>query len=144
MFIGLDLGTSALKALLVDEDERVVGTASVPLTVLRPRPGWSEQDPQDWREAALAVVDELASSHSAEIAAVRGIGLSGQMHGAVLLDGAANVLRPCILWNDTRAGDECREFQEAVPELGSLTGNLATPRGFCRVEATDCRTRKSR
>jgi len=82
MFIGLDLGTSALKALLVDEDARVVGTASVPLTVLRPRPGWSEQDPQDWREAALAVVDELASSHSAEIAAVRGIGLSGQMHGA--------------------------------------------------------------
>jgi xylulokinase len=129
MFIGLDLGTSALKALLVDEDERVVGTASVPLTVLRPRPGWSEQDPQDWREAALAALDELASRHPAEIAAVRGIGLSGQMHGAVLLDGAANVLRPCILWNDTRAGAECRELEEAVPELGALAGNLATP-GF--------------
>src|SRR5829696_7201807 len=87
MFIGLDLGTSALKALLVDEDERVVGTASVPLTVLRPRPGWSEQDPQDWGEAALAALDELASRDPAEIAAVRGTGLSGQMHGAVLLDG---------------------------------------------------------
>src|SRR3954470_10258253 len=99
MFIGLDLGTSALKALLVDEEERPVGTASVPLTVSRPRPSWSEQDPEDWREATFNVLDELARRYPIEMPAVRGIGLSGQMHGAVLLDRAAKVLRPCILWN---------------------------------------------
>jgi len=129
MFIGLDLGTSALKALLVDDHERVVGTASETLTVSRPRPDWSEQDPEDWRTAALRALDALASRHPAEIAAVRGIGLSGQMHGAVLLDSTASVLRPCILWNDARAMAECRELEDAVPELATLAGNIATP-GF--------------
>lgn len=95
----------------------------------RPRPSWSEQDPEDWREATFNVLDELARRYPIEMAAVRGIGLSGQMHGAVLLDRAAKVLRPCILWNDTRAARECRELEEAVPELGAVAGNLAMP-GF--------------
>ena len=128
-FLGLDLGTSGLKALLVDGAERVIGSRTVPLTVERPRPGWSEQDPETWWRAALAAVDALAAEHPAAVAAVAGIGLSGQMHGLVLLDRADRVLRPCILWNDTRASAECRLLEEAFPDLRRVCGNRAMP-GF--------------
>ena len=129
MYLGLDLGTSSLKALLVVEDERVVAAVSIPLEVQRPRPGWSEQDPEAWWAATLAAIDALADKHPREIKAVRGIGLSGQMHGAVLVSGAGKVLRPCILWNDGRAEAECKELEERVPEIGAIAGNRAMP-GF--------------
>ncbi|MCH8181879.1 MAG: xylulokinase [Proteobacteria bacterium] len=129
MYLGIDLGTSALKAILVDDAQGVVGEASVPLEIDRPHPNWSEQDPESWWAASCSALDALKRTHARELSAVRGIGLSGQMHGATLLDAADRVLRPAILWNDGRSGDECNAIEEAVPSSRRITGNLAMP-GF--------------
>jgi xylulokinase len=129
VFLGLDFGTSAVKALLVDGAQAVVGSATVPLTVLRPSPGHSEQHPQAWWQAMLDAVDALGQDHAGALSGVDGIGLSGQMHGAVLLDEAGAVLRPAILWNDVRSGAECAELEAAFPALRQVTGNIAMP-GF--------------
>jgi xylulokinase len=129
MFIGIDLGTSAIKCILVDEDGRVIATASEPLQVSRPKPGFSEQDPESWWTAAVAGLDKLAKQAPREMATARGIGLSGQQHGATLLNKSGNVLRPCILWNDVRSAKECRELVERLPDLGKITGNPTLP-GF--------------
>jgi xylulokinase len=125
MYIGLDLGTSGLKGLLIDDGQGVVAEASAPLTVSRPHEGWSEQAPADWIAAAEAVFDALAPQG---LSAVRGIGLSGQMHGATLLDAAGEVLRPCILWNDTRSHEEAAEL-DGDPLFRRVTGNIVFP-GF--------------
>jgi xylulokinase len=129
VFLGLDFGTSAVKALLVDGAQTVVAGATVALSVQRPAAGHSEQDPHAWWQAMLDAVDSLGRDHAASLSAVEGIGLSGQMHGAVLLDAAGIVLRPAILWNDVRASAECTELEEAVPALREVTGNIAMP-GF--------------
>ncbi|WP_151718879.1 xylulokinase [Gemmobacter serpentinus] len=126
MFIGLDLGTSGLKGLVIDADQKVLAEATAPLTVTRPAEGWSEQAPADWITAAETVMAALAAKMS--LSAVRGIGLSGQMHGATLLDGADQVLRPCILWNDTRAHAEAAAL-DARPEFRAVSGNIVFP-GF--------------
>lgn len=129
MFLGLDLGTSSLKALLLDDAQRVIASADEALDVQRPHPLWSEQDPAAWWAATDRALRRLAATHPAEMAAVRALGLSGQMHGAVLLDGAQRVLRPAILWNDGRSGDECAALEAAEPRLRATAGNLAMP-GF--------------
>ncbi len=129
MFLGLDFGTSAVKALLVDGEQQAVGSATMPLSVSRPAPGHSEQDPAAWWQAMLDAVDTLGRDHAGALSAVQGIGLSGQMHGAVLLDAAGSVLRPAILWNDVRAEAECAELETAFPALRQVTGNIAMP-GF--------------
>lgn len=129
MYLGLDLGTSELKALLLDEQHQIVATAGEPLTLQRPQPLWSEQHPADWWAACDRALQRLASEQPAAMARVRGIGLSGQMHGAVLVDAHNTVLRPAILWNDGRSGDECAELERRVPRLHALAGNLAMP-GF--------------
>lgn len=129
MYLGIDLGTSELKVLLVDDDQRIAATGRAALTVQRPRPLWSEQHPQDWWQATQAAVAEIRKAVPRALAAVRGIGLSGQMHGATLLDSRDQVLRPAILWNDVRSGEECRELEAQVPNSRELTGNLAMP-GF--------------
>jgi xylulokinase len=126
MFLGLDLGTSGLKGLLIDEEQKVVAEAAAPLSVSRPHDGWSEQNPADWIAAAEAVLDRLAKE--ADLAAVRGIGLSGHMHGATLLDASDDVLRPCILWNDTRSHAEAAAM-DADPVWRRVTGNIVFP-GF--------------
>ncbi|KQI72909.1 xylulose kinase [Loktanella sp. 5RATIMAR09] len=126
MYIGLDLGTSGLKAVLINESQAVVAEATAPLTAARPQTGWSEQDPAAWLEAADAVMHALAKHVS--LAQVRGIGLSGQMHGATLLDSDDAVLRPCILWNDTRSAEEAAAL-DADPRFRTLTGNIVFP-GF--------------
>lgn len=126
MYIGLDLGTSGLKGILMDEDQGVVAEATAPLSVSRPAEGWSEQSPADWIAAAEQVMDALAAK--APLAAVRGIGLSGQMHGATLLDAADEVLRPCILWNDTRAHAEAAAL-DGDPMFRRVSGNIVFP-GF--------------
>ena len=128
MYLGLDLGTSAIKAILIDETQRVVGSASCSLVVTRPHPGWSEQDPGDWLAATDAALTDLKRAHGAALAAVRGIGLSGQMHGATVLDAGDRPLRPAILWNDTRAHEEAAAL-DANPIFRSLTGNVVFP-GF--------------
>jgi xylulokinase len=125
MYIGLDLGTSGLKGLLIDEDQTIRAEATAPLTVTRPHSGWSEQEPSDWIAAAEAVMDRL-SRH--DLSGVKGIGLSGQMHGATLLDKDDQVLRPCILWNDTRSHAEA-EALDADPRFRAITGNIVFP-GF--------------
>ncbi|MEO4000557.1 xylulokinase [Mesorhizobium sp. CAU 1732] len=128
MYLGLDLGTSGVKALLIDGDQRPIATAHSSLTVSRPHNGWSEQNPADWIAAAEQAIDELKLSHPAEIAAIKGIGLSGQMHGATLLDRGGNVLRPCILWNDTRSHHQAAAL-DADPRFREITGNIVFP-GF--------------
>ena len=129
MFLGLDFGTSAVKALLVDGAQAILGSATAPLSVQRPAEGHSEQDPRAWWQAMLDAIDGIGRDHAGALSAVEGIGLSGQMHGAVLLDHAGGVLRPAILWNDVRSAVECSELEQAVPELRQITGNIAMP-GF--------------
>jgi xylulokinase len=129
MYLGIDVGTSEVKAVLVDESQRLVAKGHAPLEVSRPHPRWSEQDPDDWWRATQAAVAQIQRASAAQLAAVRGIGLSGQMHGAVLLDSHDRVLRPAILWNDTRSADECAELERRAPESRRITGNLAMP-GF--------------
>jgi xylulokinase len=127
MFLGIDLGTSAIKLLLIDESNSVLAESTIPLDVSRPQPLWSEQEPEEWWRALLKGIEDLKSQTS--LTDLKGIGLSGQMHGAVLLDEKGEVLRPAILWNDGRSGKECLELEDAVPELHRITGNLAMP-GF--------------
>jgi xylulokinase len=129
MYIGIDIGTSSVKSALIDSDQTLIGAASHPLTVSRPQSGWSEQNPRDWWSATLETIDALAADHPAQMAKLRGIGLSGQMHGATLLDGSDQVLRPAILWNDGRSAAECAELEDACPNLRAITGNIAMP-GF--------------
>src|ERR1700749_905324 len=129
MYLGIDLGTSEVKVLLLASDGRVVGTAGHPFTVSRPHQRWSEQNPSDWWEGTRAALFALRKRYPEEFAQIRGIGLSGQMHGAVLLDSEDRVLRPAILWNDMRSDKECAELTERAPELHSVAGNLAMP-GF--------------
>jgi xylulokinase len=129
MYLGIDLGTSALKAVLLAEDGRIVAQQSAPLEVSRPHPQWSEQSPTEWWRALVSVLTELARAQPQAMRAVRAIGLSGQMHGAVLLDAAGEVLRPAILWNDGRSEPQCAELAERAPRLAQIAGNLAMP-GF--------------
>ena len=119
--IGLDVGTTGLKALAVDEAGRVVARSEVGYPLATPRPGWAEQDPADWWRATRRALDALG------VGEVAGIGLSGQMHGLVALDAAGTVIRPAILWNDGRTAAECVEIEERIglDELIALTGNRA-------------------
>ncbi|TXI06027.1 MAG: xylulokinase, partial [Rhizobium sp.] len=128
MYLGLDLGTSGVKAMLIDGNQKIIGSANGGLDVSRPYPGWSEQDPAHWIRATEEAVAGLKAAHPKELAAVRGIGLSGQMHGATLLDADDKVLRPCILWNDTRSYQEAAAL-DADPRFRALTGNIVFP-GF--------------
>ncbi len=117
MYLGIDLGTSEVKVLLLASDGSVIGTAGTPFTVSRPKPRWSEQNPLDWWEGTRAALFKLREQFPNEFAQIRGIGLSGQMHGAVLLDSSDKVLRPAILWNDMRSDKECAELYERAPKL---------------------------
>ncbi|HSF91640.1 MAG TPA: xylulokinase, partial [Paracoccaceae bacterium] len=128
MFIGIDLGTSGVKVLLMDEAQRIVGSTSAALTVSRPHAGWSEQAPADWISATRTAMEALKAAYPAEVAKVQGIGLSGQMHGACLLDKDDNILRPCILWNDTRSHQEAAEL-DATEGFREISGNIVFP-GF--------------
>jgi xylulokinase len=128
MYLGLDLGTSGVKALLMDGEQTVVGSGHAALDVSRPHPGWSEQNPADWIAACEEAIGELKAAHPQELSSVKGIGLSGQMHGATLLDSGDRVLRPCILWNDTRSHAEAAAL-DADPRFRKISGNIVFP-GF--------------
>ena len=133
-YLGLDVGTSSVKALLVDEGQRILGEASAALDVSRPHPLWSEQNPDDWIEAVEAAVQTLRRRSPDAFALLAGVGLSGQMHGATFLDGAGRPVRPAILWNDGRAFAECEELTRTVPDFWTKAGNLAMP-GFTAPKA---------
>ena len=126
MFLGIDVGTSGVKAVIIDSRGLVIDQATTPLTVARPQPLWSEQSPDDWVAACDRAVRLLSPGARRQ---VTGVGLAGQMHGAVLLDAADKPLRPAILWNDGRSFAECAELEDAVPTSRAITGNIAMP-GF--------------
>lgn len=126
MFIGLDLGTSSLKAILIDDDQRVLAEHAVPLTVQRRNDGWSEQDPAAWGAAAIEALRAIRAKNDCR--GLKGIGLSGHMHGATLVDAHDAVLRPCLLWNDTRAHTQAAAM-DADPRFRAITGNIVFP-GF--------------
>lgn len=129
MFLGIDLGTSSVKGVLIDEASKVIGSASSPLKVSHPHPFWSEQDPKDWWKATCEMIEGLQKNHQKELKYLEGIGLSGQMHGATLLDASHQVLRPAILWNDGRSMQQCHTLEQAVPHSAQITGNRIMP-GF--------------
>lgn len=127
MVIGIDLGTSGVKVVLLDAAGQVQASASAPLQVSRPHPLWSEQDPESWWQATDRAMQALAQQH--DLSAVAAIGFSGQMHGATLLDASHRVLRPAMLWNDGRSAAQCHELEQRVAAARQITGNLMMP-GF--------------
>ena len=126
MYLGIDIGTSGVKTILMDEAGAVVEIASAPLPISHPHDLWSEQNPADWWAATNRAVCTLDLQKRQ---AVKAIGLSGQMHGATVLGRDDQVLRPAILWNDGRSADQCAALEAGVPDLGQITGNRAMP-GF--------------
>jgi len=121
VLVGIDVGTSAVKAIAVSLAGEVRARAERPVALAMPRPGWSEQDPEEWWRATEGALADLGPEP------VAGIGLSGQMHGLVALDAQERVLRPAILWNDQRTAAECAEIERRVglERLIELTGNRA-------------------
>lgn len=128
MYLGLDLGTSGLRALLVDADGAALASAEATYSVSHPHSGWSEQDPADWIAACQTAMDTLAAQQPDAMRRIRGLAVSGQMHGATLLDAHGTVLRPCMLWNDTRSHAQAARL-DAEPAFRALTGNIVFP-GF--------------
>ena len=126
MFLGIDIGTSAVKVICTD-GVVIHGSATADLTLQSPHSGWSEQDPHAWWAAVRSALVDL--SRNVTLADVTAVGLSGQMHGAVLLDSQRQVLRPAILWNDSRSTDACARLQTKLPEIGTIAGVLPLP-GF--------------
>ncbi|MFK7889394.1 MAG: xylulokinase [Granulosicoccus sp.] len=125
MYLGIDLGTSGVKTVLMTEDQQILASSSSELSVSRPHDGWSEQDPEHWVSAVQATLDDLKASHAKALQAVRGIGLSGQQHGATLLDNKDNVIRPCLLWNDTRSEKQANRLD--TNESRKIIGNILFP-----------------
>ena len=128
-YLGIDVGTSAVKAILVDERQTTIAEADVSLPISRPQDLWSEQDPESWWQAVQAGFDQLRAKDAAALADVRAIGLSGQMHGTVLLDAGNRPLRPAILWNDGRSFREAQELGAEHPGLSRDMGVIPMP-GF--------------
>ena len=126
VFLGIDIGTSGVKAVIATASGQIVESATTPLSVSRPKPLWSEQDPMDWWQATAAAVKQFSTEARA---GVQAISLSGQMHGATLLDRDHKPLRPAILWNDGRSFAECERLQETCPDFLTKGGNLVMP-GF--------------
>lgn len=127
-YLGFDVGTSAVKEVIIDDAGALLYQASVEYSVQHPRPLWSEQDPKIWWHACVEATRKLQAA-GAPLSAVKCVGLAGQMHGATLLDKAGEVLRPCILWNDGRSDAECVELEASVENFRERCGNMAMP-GF--------------
>ena len=131
LLLGLDISTTGAKALLIDAAGEVIGSATTPLTLSTPRPLWSEQNPSDWWAGMAASIRTVLAENQTPGSAIAAIGLTGQMHGLVLLNQAGDVLRPAILWNDQRTGPQCDEMRRRLGKerLIQITGNDALP-GF--------------
>jgi xylulokinase len=128
-YLGIDIGTSAIKAIIVDDRQLSLAEINVPLPISRPHDLWSEQDPEEWWQAVQSAISQLRSKVPLAMAEIRGIGLSGQMHGAVLLNGSDRPLRPAILWNDGRSFEEAAELGAKHPGLSRAMGVIPMP-GF--------------
>lgn len=129
MYLGIDIGTSSVKAVVVDGAQAILAAATAPLSLSRPKELWSEQNPQDWWTAVEQAIAELRHKAGPAWHAIRAIGLSGQMHGVVLLDEAGQPIRPAILHNDGRSHAEAAELNRKLPQVGSIAGVPAMP-GF--------------
>jgi xylulokinase len=129
MYLGIDIGTSSVKAVVIDDSDQPLVTAAAPLAVSRPQPLWSEQAPQDWWQAVVETLDTLANQAPATMAAVQSIGLSGQMLGVTVLDASDTPIRPALLWNDGRASAECADLHRRFEDLADIVGCRAMP-GF--------------
>lgn len=127
LLLGIDVSTTGVKALLIDEAGKVISSATSPLNLSTPFPLWSEQAPQDWWSGAVHSIRQALAQAGVEGFDVKAVGLTGQMHGLVLLDARNNILRPAILWNDQRTGEECEEINRKVgfEKLLNITGNRA-------------------
>jgi xylulokinase len=127
LFLGVDVSTTGAKALIVDSTGQVISSATTPLALSTPRPLWAEQDPEHWRSGVWNSIRQALEQSGLDPAAIAAIGLTGQMHGLVLLDEAGRVLRPAILWNDQRTGQQCDEIRRRLgkPRLIEITGNDA-------------------
>src|SRR5512137_1690966 len=131
LLLGIDVGTSGAKALLIDAAGRIVAETINEYSLFTPRPLWAEQNPRDWWDAAVVSIRQAMEKGRAKPEQVAGIGLTGQMHGLVLLDGKGKVLRPCILWNDQRTASQCAAITARLgfQRILELTGNPVLP-GF--------------
>ncbi len=129
MYIGIDLGTSGVKTILVDKNQKILSTAHTSLTVHSPKDGYNEQHPKDWILAIEKCLENLRKKNPLEFSSTISIGISGHMHGATLIDNKGDVIRPCILWNDTRSYKECLDFEEQEFDVRSISGNITMP-GF--------------
>ena len=124
-FLGFDIGTSSIKALLIDQSQSLLAEANISISISRPHPLWSEQDPEEWWRACLSAVDELRQKAPDAFARLKAIGLSGQQHGSVFLDETGQILRPAILWNDGRCGREAEELQASLLDFLDRASNLS-------------------
>lgn len=136
MYLGLDLGTSGLRAILMSADGEIVGSSNQEYAVSHPQAGYSEQNPADWVLACKRAMTDLRGQAPEAITALKSVGISGQMHGAVLLDKAGEVLRPCILWNDTRAAKQAAALDNN-PDFRAISGNIVFP-GFTAPKLVWC------
>ncbi|NNJ27801.1 xylulokinase [Alienimonas chondri] len=127
VFLGIDIGTSGTKTLAVRADGTSLGSASAEYPLLTPRPGWSEQEPRHWADAAVQTVRQLVNDGAFDPSEVKGIGLSGQMHGSVFLDANHEVIRPALLWNDQRTAAQCEAITEAAGGREELIRMVANP-----------------
>ena len=127
VFLGIDLGTSRLKLLAIDPGGRQVAEATWPIEMSIPRPGWAEQDPEDWWVALATACKALLREGNIAPSSIEAIGLSGQMHGATFLDAGGDVLRPCLIWADGRTAEQVEQIRSLVPpsDLLRITGNAA-------------------
>ncbi len=126
-YLGIDIGTSGTKTLLIRVDGTIVAEANAEYPMRQPRPGWTEQDPEDWWQATVKTVQSVMASSKLEPSEVKAIGLSGQMHGSVFLDKNNNVIRPALLWNDQRTAKECDEITSSAGGRSSLIKMVANP-----------------
>ncbi|PMG78119.1 xylulokinase [Shewanella sp. 10N.286.51.B7] len=129
MYLGIDLGTSCVKVIILDNDDQLLAQASSALTISRPQSQWSEQDPNQWWQATCLAMAKLKLTKADLLKKIKSIGLSGQMHGATLLDSNDQIIRPAILWNDGRSQLQCKTLEEIEPDSRDITGNIAMP-GF--------------
>ena len=129
MYIGIDLGTSSIKTILIDKNQKILSVSHSSLTTQSPKDGFNEQNPKEWIIATEKCLSELEKDKPKEFSDTISIGISGHMHGATLIDNSGKVIRPCILWNDTRSHLECFEFEDQKFDVKAISGNITMP-GF--------------
>ncbi len=129
MYIGIDLGTSSVKIILIDNNQNILASSNYNISSQSPKDGYSEQNPEEWIKATKKCLHKLQEIKPKEFSETISIGISGHMHGATLVDNNAKVIRPCILWNDTRSFKECQEFENQQFDVRSISGNITMP-GF--------------